>query len=202
MDVVESIKKSISNKEMSLDIARKIFLSYQTQAFTGREDVEYLIKNSIKEHLKVPFTSIHVAGSAKSGFSFFKQTRFTEGKSDLDISVISLELYNRLLEVSHKETDGFADLTVFPNFRGKRTDKQFLEGIKKGFLNPFFMPDCDLKTEWLDFFRHLSNDYYKIFKSISAGVYLSEYFFEYKQAECIEEFKGKVSLYDSLPSKI
>lgn len=202
MNVADSIKRCLSNNEESIDIARKIFLSYQTQAFTGREDTEYFIKNSIRDHLKIPFTSVHVAGSAKSGFSFFNHTLFTEGKSDLDVSIISLDLYNKLLEVSHKETDGFSDLSVFPEFRGRPTHKQFLDGIKKGFFNPFFMPDCNEKREWLDFFRGLSNDYYKIFKNINAGVYASEYFFEYKQSECIEEFKGKVSLYDSLSSKI
>jgi len=202
MNVVESIKGSLSNNEEPIDIARKIFLSYQTQAFTGREDIEYAIKNTIKDHLKIPFTSIHVVGSAKSGFSFFNQTLFTEGKSDLDISIISLELYNRLLEISHKKTSGFTDLSVFVEFRGKPTHRQFLDGIKRGFFNPFFMPDCDEKREWFDFFRHLSNDHYNIFKNINAGVYSSEYFFEYKQAQCIEEFRGKVSLYDSLSSKI
>jgi hypothetical protein len=202
MNIVQSIKKSISDDENSIDIARKIFLSYQTQAFAGREDIEYSIKNSIKNHLKIPFTSIHVAGSAKSGFSFFNQTLFTEGESDLDVSIISLDLYNKLLEISHRETDGFTNLSVFPEYKGKLTDRQFLNGIKKGYFNPFFMPNCREKMEWLDFFRHLSNDYFKIFKRINAAVYASEYFFEYKQSECIDEFKDKVNLYDSLPSKI
>ena len=127
---------------------------------------------------------------------------FTEGKSDLDISIISLELYNRFLEIVHAETDGFTNLSVFPFYRGRRTDKQFLESIKRGFINPFFMPNCAEKREWLDFYRHLSNDYYKIFKSISAGIYTSEYFFEYKQSECIDEFKGNMNIYDTLSSKI
>lgn len=202
MNVVEKIKESITNGDESIDMARKVFLSYQSQAFQGREDLEYEIKNSIKEHLQIPFISIQVAGSAKTGFSFFKQTLFTERKSDLDISIISLELYNRFLEITHKKTNGFTDLSIFLDYKGRRTDKQFLESIKKGFFNPFFMPDCMERTEWLDFFRHLSNDYYQVFKNINAGIYSSEYFFEYKQTECIEEFKGKVSIYDSLSSKI
>lgn len=202
MNVVERIKLSISGDEKSIDIARKVFLSYQTQAFDGREDVEYAIKNKIKEHLKIPFTSIHVAGSAKAGFSFFKQTLFTEGKSDLDISIISLDLYNNLLEASHRVTKGFSDLSVFQDYRGKPTHGQFLDGIKRGFFNPFFMPVCQERSDWVDFFRKISNEHYRIFKNINAGVYSSEYFFEYKQADCIEEFKEKADLYDSLPSKI
>jgi len=202
MNVVQSIKSSLSEGKLPIDIARKIFLSYQTQAFSGRENIEYEIKNSIKEHLKVPFISIHVSGSAKTGFSFFKQTMFTEGKSDLDVAIISLNLYNSLLEIAHKETDGFTNLSVFPMYKGKRTDKQFLAGLQKGFFNPFFMPNCQEKLEWIDYFRNLSNSYYTIFKNINAGVYASEYFFEYKQAECIEEFQGSTKAYDSLPSKV
>jgi hypothetical protein len=113
-----------------------------------------------------------------------------------------LELYNALLDVSHKETNGFSDLSAFRDFKGRPTHRQFIDSIKKGFFNPFFMPHCQERREWLDFFRQLSNDHYQLFKNINAGVYSSEYFFEYKQAECIDEFKGKVSLYDSLSSKI
>ena len=202
MTIVKQLKNGLTKGESTIDLARKIFLSYQTQVFRKNEDVEFKIKDSIKNHLKIPFLSIQVAGSAKTGFSFFNQTLFTPGKSDLDVSILSLELYNRFLEVIHAETKGFTDLTVFPLYYGKRTDSQFLSNMKKGFINPFFMPDCTEKTEWLDFFRHLSNNYYKLFKNINAGIYASEYFFEYKQTECIDEFKGKMKEYDSLPSKV
>lgn len=202
MNAIQGIKKGLAQSDSSIEIARKIFLSYQSHAFNGREDVEFEIKNSIKKHLKIPFISIQIAGSAKSGFSFFNQTLFTDGKSDLDVSIISLELYNKLLEISHAETDGFTNLSRFPLYKNKPTDKQFINNIRKGYINPFFMPDCQEKREWLDFFRQLSNNYYKIFKNINAGIYSSEYFFEYKQSECIEKFKGDINIYDSLSSKI
>ena len=64
------------------------------------------------------------------------------------------------------------------------------------------MPDCREKSEWLDFFRRLSNNYFEKFKNINGGIYSSEYFFECKQVECIEEFKRNIRAYDSLPSKI
>tara|TARA_R100000656_G_scaffold124050_1_gene101384 strand:- start:2769 stop:3377 length:609 start_codon:yes stop_codon:yes gene_type:complete len=202
MIVIESLKKGIENNERNIDIARKIFLSYQSHAFKNSQDIEYEIKNSIKNHLKVPFLSVQVTGSAKTGFSFFKHTLFTQGKSDLDISIISLELYNRFLEIAHEQTKAFTDLSVFPIYRGQTTDKQFIKNLKKGFINPFFMPDSKEKTEWLDFFRHLSNEHYLMFKKINGGIYSSEYFFECKQAECIELFQEDTEQYDSLPSKI
>lgn len=202
MEVRESLKKGLESGESDNDLARKIFLSYQTLAFKNRQDIEYSIKNQIKNQLNVPFVSIQITGSSKTGISFFKKTMFTEGESDLDVSIISLDLYNRFLEEVHKITNGFTDLSVFPEFRGKQTNKQFINNLKKGFINPFFMPDCREKSKWLDFFRELSNEYFRLFKDINGAIYSSEYFFECKQAECIEEFKGNMKAYDSLPSKI
>jgi len=202
MTTIEGIKRGLTQGSSSIEIARKVFLSYQSSAFNGREDIEFEIKNAIKKHLKIPFVSIQIVGSAKSGFSFVNRTLFTDGESDLDVSIISLDLYNSFLELAHAKTDGFTDLSKFPLYHGKPTDKQFINSIKKGYINPFFMPDCPEKIEWLDFFRHLSNNYFKIFSNINAGIYSSEYFFEYKQADCIEKFKEDINIYDSLPSKI
>lgn len=202
MEVIDCIKRGIEAGEASNDLARKVFLSYQTTVFKNNEDIEFKIKDAIKNHLKVPFLSIQVAGSAKTGVSFFNKTKFTEGESDLDISIISLELYNRFLEIVHQTTSGFTNLTVFPSYRGQPTHKQFLNNLKKGFINPFFIPECEERSEWLDFFRHLSNDHYDLFKNINGAMYSSEYFFEHKQAECIEEFEGNMKSYDTLSSKI
>lgn len=202
MEIIESLKAGLAAGETENDLARKVFLSYQTLIFKDKQDIEFLIKNSIKENLNVPFLSIQVTGSSKTGISFFKKTKFTPGSSDLDVSIINLELYNRLLEVVHNITKGFTDLSVFPSFHGKPSNKQFINNLKKGFINPVFMPDCEEKSKWLDFFRSLSNDYFRLFKDINGAVYSSEYFFECKQVECIEEFKGNMKAYDSLPSKI
>ncbi len=202
MKVIDNLKKGLAAGEDQNDLARKLFLSYQTAVFSNDEDLEYCIKNAIQRHLKIPFLSIQVVGSSKTGFSFFNRTMFTEGKSDLDISIISLNLFNHFFETVHRKTSAFSDLSVFPYYKGQRTDKQFLKNLQKGFINPFFMPDCTDKSEWLDFFRHLSNDHFKKFKTINGGIYSSEYFFECKQVECIEEFEGNIKAYDSLPSKI
>ncbi|RCW19647.1 hypothetical protein [Vibrio harveyi] len=202
MDIVSILKSDLDSGMQEADLARKIFLSYQTLIFKDKQDIEYSIKNKIRKELKTPFSSIQVTGSSKTGISFFKKTKFTEGESDLDISVINLNLYNQYLEEVHKVTDGFSNLSVFPEYYGKSTDKQFINNLKKGFINPFFMPDCELKSNWLDFFRNISNEHFDLFKSINGAIYASEYFFECKQVECIEEFKNNRADYDSLPSKI
>ncbi|WP_415898810.1 hypothetical protein [Neptuniibacter sp. QD48_11] len=202
MDIIGILNKDLDSGMDEADLARKIFLSYQTLIFKDKQDIEYEIKNEIKNELITPFSSIQVTGSSKTGISFFKKTKFTEGESDLDISVINLGLYNQYLEEVHKVTDGFTNLSVFPEYCGKSTNKQFINNLKKGFINPFFMPDCEMKSKWLDFFRNISNEYFDLFKSINGAIYASEYFFECKQVECITEFKNNRAEYDSLPSKI
>ena len=102
----------------------------------------------------------------------------------------------------HRETEAFSNLTVFPFYKGYPTDKQFIKNLQKGFINPFFMPTCKEKSEWLTFFRSLSNNYVKKFHSITGAIYSSEYFFECKQAVCIEEFERNIKAYDTLSSKI
>lgn len=201
-DFINSLKRDLENNQDNYDLARKIFLSYKTAVFKNDEELEYKIKNSIQSRLKTPFSSIQVTGSSKTGFSFFNRTLFTDGESDLDISIINLDLYNNFLESAHKETKGFTDLTKFGFYNEHRTDGQFLNNLKKGFINPFFMPVCPLRTSWLGFFREISNKYTNKFKSINGAIYSSEYFFERKQAECIEEFERNIKAYDSLSSKV
>jgi len=62
------------------------------------------------------------------------------------------------------------------------------------------MPNCDVKKQWLDFFNSLSNNYFKLFKNINGGIYSSEYYFEFKQEQCIYEFVKDPSKYDKISS--
>lgn len=201
-EFINVLKSGISTHISHNDLSRKVFLSYKTAVFKDDQETEYKIKSSIQDRLKTPFSSIQVTGSSKTGFSFFNRTLFTLGISDLDVSIINLDLYNSFLEASHKETNGFTDLTKFSSYKEERTDKQFLKNLQKGFINPFFMPDCQAKKNWLVFFRDISNRYTNKFGSINGAIYASEYFFEQKQVECIEEFERNIKAYDSLPSKV
>ncbi|NOT14433.1 MAG: hypothetical protein HOP21_02415 [Methylotenera sp.] len=201
-EFIKVLKKDISNRISHNDLSRKIFLSYKTAVFKDDQETEYKIKSCIQERIKTPFSSIQVTGSSKTGFSFFNRTLFTIGVSDLDVSIINLDLYNSYLEAAHKETRGFTDLTKFPLFNQERTDKQFLKNLQKGFINPFYMPESQLKKNWLGFFREISNKYTNKFGSINGAIYASEYFFEQKQVECIEEFERNTKAYDSLSGKV
>lgn len=198
MDSIIGIKTSLEKKEILREISRKIYLSYNTEIFKENQDAEFYIKNEISKAFEIPFSSIEIVGSSKTGFSFFKDTKFVPGKSDLDIAVVSLPLFNKFSEIAHDTTKGYTDLSVFPFYKGQRTDKQFIQGISRGYINPFFMPNSTFKNTWLDFFNQISNKYFELFKNINGGVYASEYFFEYKQIECIEKYISNPEFYEQL----
>ncbi len=63
----EGIKVGFKTNQSSLDISRKIYLGYPTNVFIDNEEVEFEIRNTIADYFKLPFTSIQVAGSAKTG---------------------------------------------------------------------------------------------------------------------------------------
>lgn len=202
MKSIEGIKSGLEKKETNKTIARKLFLSYATEIFRDHEDKEFYIKNNISIQFEIPFSSIEVAGSSKTGLSFFKDKLFIPGKSDLDIAIISLPLFNKFVEISHMLSNGYTDLTVFPIFRGHNTAQQFSKGISNGFVNPFYMPNCELKSTWLEFFNSLSNDYFDLFKNINGGIYASEYFFEVKQEECIDQYYKNSKFYDKISGTV
>jgi hypothetical protein len=202
MRAIKGIKSGKSNGDSPLLVARKIYLSYFTEVFKENEDKEFYIKNSISKQFDIPFSSIAVSGSSKTGLSFFKDKLFVPGKSDLDIAIISLPLFNKFSETANSVTNGYTDLSPFPMYKGNQTNGQFKYNLVKGYINPFFMPNCTLKTQWLTFFNKLSNTHFDLFKNINGCIYASEYFFEFKQQECIDQYLSDPTKYDKISGTI
>lgn len=195
---VQGIKRGIDAQLDSASISRKIYLCYSTFAFKDAPDDEFTVRDAIAGKFRIPLSSVQVAGSAKTGISFWKRTLFSQD-SDLDVALISLELFVVLQEAAFRATSGFKDLTAFPIHKGDRTDRIFGYNLQRGSINPFFMPDCPEKTEMLDFFRNLSNDYTHLFKDISGVVYMNELFFNEKQKANIDFYLKDQNAYDSIP---
>jgi hypothetical protein len=174
MRSINGIKSGLRNKDSSLTIAKKIYLSYFTEVFKDHEDVEFYIKNKISTEFEIPFLSIAISGSSKTGISFFKDKLFEPGKSDLDIAIICLPLFNKFSEISNEATKGYTNLSVFPRYKGNLTNNQFKYNLTLGYINPFFMPNCSFKTKWIDFFNSLSNEHFDLFKNINACIYAGD----------------------------
>lgn len=188
MNHIESIDLGLTEKKPYYEIARKIYLTYPTSALIGNEERQFQILNEISEYFNIPITNVQVVGSAKTGYSFHKRTNFDSKTSDLDIAIIDANLFISYSEWVLKATDGFSNRVDFPIIDGKSTYQQYINCIAKGIFRPDLMPSGKKRLSWLKFFGGLSSKNKDIFKSINAGIYLSQTYFEYKQLWNINEY--------------
>ncbi|NHB60597.1 hypothetical protein C5472_05415 [Photorhabdus sp. RW14-46] len=193
-DYMRGIDVGIDNNIPHHEIVRKIYLCYPTHVFHSNEELQYEIFNQISSKFCIPFSSIHVVGSAKIGQSIYKSSMFSPGDSDLDIAIISNELFIRYSEIVFYKTKGFQDIRDFPQDRENNRSKfaQYKNCISKGIFRPDLMPYCPEKEDWFSFFNKLSQNYRCLFKSINAGIYQSQCFFEIKQSDIIEKYREGV----------
>ncbi len=192
MNHIEAIEKSLKEKLSYREIVRKIYLTYPTKALVDREELQYEIFNEISTHFCIPINHIQVCGSSKVGRSFHKDAQFTPKFSDLDIAIIDSSLFLKYAEIVFNETKGFMDLTKFTNKDVNNFDN-YSNYIAKGIFRPDYMASCKERAEWHRFFHTLSLKHNDYFKSINAGIYLSQVFFEYKQTANISYYvKSKI----------
>jgi len=187
MNHIESIEKSLKDKLSLNEIVRKVYLTYPTSALVDKEEKQYEILNEISQHFTIPINHIQVCGSSKVGQSFHKVSTFTPKISDLDIAIIDPNLFLKYSELVFSITKGFQDITKFTSSKGKSFESYTLY-ISKGIFRPDFMPTCPERVNWFKFFHTLSLKHNDYFKSINAGIYNSQLFFEYKQSTNIKEF--------------
>lgn len=188
MTHLESIEEGLKANKPHNEIVRKIYLTYPTSVLVGNEERQFQILNEISEYFNVPIMSIQVVGSSKTGYSFHKRTIFNAVTSDLDVAIIDPNLFQNYTEWVFKNTSGFTDRTGFPVIGGKSTYQQYVNAVAKGIFRPDLMPTGKKRLNWLKFFGQLSGRNKDLFKSINAGIYLSQIFFEFKQASNINEY--------------
>jgi hypothetical protein len=188
---IASIEKDITSKTDYFTISKKIFLSYPTKFFIDKYDEQFEICNEISEKFNIPLTSIQFTGSAKTGFSLFKNKPFEERISDLDVSIICSDIFIKYLQLSLGISSSYTNLTKFKRGDRGSTMQEFRSNLSKGIFRPDLMPACHEKEEWESFFNKLSDKYINYFKSISAGIYISEFSFQAKQLSAIEKFANR-----------
>lgn len=188
MNHIESIEVGLKAKIPYNEIVRKVYLAYPTKALIGDEERQYLILNEISCFFNIPIMTIQVVGSAKTGRSFHKQKNFQPGDSDLDIAIIDYDLYRKYMEVIFSVTKGYSDKTGFPIINGKSTAEEYISYLTKGIFRADLMPSCDARKQWNKFFGQLSRKHGDLFKSINAGIYMTQVFFENKQRSAIKNY--------------
>ncbi|RYE38997.1 MAG: hypothetical protein EOP24_45500 [Hyphomicrobiales bacterium] len=164
---------------------RKLFGFDGSVILQENRDDGFEILNSVAEFFNLQFRAIHVVGSAHTGYSYFKGRDFVAKQSDLDLAIIDAELFRQYCEHAFVATKGYTDLTGFSS----DNYPSFKEYLVRGIFRPDLMPGCAHKQRWFTFFNRLSGPYHSLFDNINCGIYLSDQFFETKQAPLFSEFK-------------
>jgi hypothetical protein len=120
--------------------------------------------------------------------SFHKNTAFIPTVSDLDIAIIDTDLFRFYTEYIFKETNGYNDRSSFPIRDGRSIYNEYTKYLSKGIFRPDLMPSCRKRANWFEFFGKLSTKHKDLFKSINAGIYISQVFFEHKQCSIINDY--------------
>jgi hypothetical protein len=167
-------------------VIRKVFLFDLPTVFPVPSNECFEIFDAISSRFNVPLSGVKAVGSAQTGYSYFKKRSFDAGTSDFDVAIVSASLFTAYIEISVRVTDSYRDLTKFKN--AERLE-QFKGSLALGFFRPDLMPNCREREEWFRFFNRLSQPYSQLFKSINAGVYVSEVALELKQRAFLEEFR-------------
>lgn len=191
MNHIEAIEAGFSDNISLNEIARKIYLSYPTKAFIGNEESEFQILNEISRFFDIPITSVQIAGSAKTGRSFYQQTDFIAGISDLDVAIIEPRLFLKYSEIVFRESKGYSNQSIFPLKNGKRLYSEYGRYLMRGIFRPDLMPTGPERAKIRDFFGKLSVRHSMLFCNINAAIYQSEFFFECKQRSAIKNYFDK-----------
>jgi hypothetical protein len=186
MNHIDGIEAGLKAKAAYSEIARKIFLTYPTAAFIGAEEQQYQVLNSIAHYFEIPITTIHVAGSAKTGRSFHQNLDFVPGASDLDVAIIDARLFIKYSEIVYSRSKRYSDQSLFPVKEGKSTYEEYASYLLRGIFRPDLMTTGAERAGWNNYFGKLSSEHSNLFRSITACVYLSELFFQGKQRSAIK----------------
>ncbi len=184
------ISTMVANSTAHRTIARRLFLYDFSYVFSNDQDRGFIILDAIREHFDVSFSSIKIVGSAQLGYSYTSKRDFSPGESDLDIAIISPNLFQKYSELVFQMTDRYYDLSKFPRDKDSRSmAKSFREYLSSGYFRPDMMPQSPEKSSWFGFFNRLSSQHTVLFNNINAGIHLSECFFEVRNTSVIREHR-------------
>jgi hypothetical protein len=185
-------KRAIDKDSWNYGNVKKVFLSYPCNYFLDYPDIQFEIFNKISGEFKIPFSAIRVAGSAHTGYSFYKKRPFVEKESDLDLALIDAQLFQHLLEQCYERSEGFSPERFAVDKEGKSQRNQFLHYSGRGIIRPDLMPTGPEKQRIWSFFNRLSVAYGDRFNTITAGIYLSETIYTLKQRSSLQSSEVEI----------
>lgn len=168
----------------------------------GLPDIDQLaLRQAVADRFDLTLANVMIVGSAKIGFTLtYKEAKnaFEEDRppfssfsdqSDVDVAIISDSLFDDIWKRSFEfwHSSGYSEANQYWP-RGKN----FREYFFRGWMRPDMLPNeasIQIKNEWFEFFRYVTNAGFAGDYPIKAGVYREQYFLERYQSQSLEKAK-------------
>lgn len=177
---LEEFKVELDNKKTNeelLDFCRKYVLHGTPFVFNGRDDDFYEFRKRIANKFNIPFHEIYITGSAKLGYSPFKNKEF-DYDSDIDVAIISPALFETIMKSISQYQNRFRKARAVVRDGELVMYHEFLEYVALGWIRPDKLPISfqmrTFKNDWFNFFQEISNGKSEVGNyKVNAGVFQS-----------------------------
>jgi len=176
IDDFKASLKSCETDSSLVDLCRRTVLHGTPAVFINREDEFYSFRKRVADKFDASFHEVYIVGSAKLGFSPLKDYKLFDLDSDIDVSIVSRDLFDRFLDEILKFQMEYQAARKSITGREIRLYHRFLEYIALGWMRPDKLPLSfqvdDLKKDWFDFFGSLSYGKSEVGNyKVNAGVF-------------------------------
>ncbi|MGY3896604.1 hypothetical protein [Aeromonas enterica] len=166
-----------TEEDAMLDFCRKHVLHGTPYVFNMRDEDFYEFRKKIANKFNIPFHEVYITGSAKLGFSPFKNKIF-DYDSDIDVALVSPTLFDTLMKDIAKYQMMIRQNRRVVQEKELDTYHSFLEYVALGWIRPDKLPISfqmrAIKDDWFDFFRSISNGKSEVGNyPVNAGVFKS-----------------------------
>lgn len=171
-------------------------------------DLEYELRDSFAARLGLNLNNITIVGSAKLGFSLkthefkafdskFDESKNPRSKSDIDIAIVSRELFDavsrKIYAMSrHFDIDWIERNWKINSFYTSPRDLyiNYVKYLARGWLRPDFLPSLYYnEAEWQDAQKGW---YGRLSRKISIGIYSDWYYLKHYQMDNLERLRGEL----------
>lgn len=177
---LEEFRTEINNTSTDdalLDFCRKYVLHGTPFIFVNRDDEFYEFRKRISSKFEIPFHEVYITGSAKLGFSPFKNKDF-DYDSDIDVALISPSLFETIMKDIGQYQMRFRKARAVVREDELKMYHDFLEYVALGWIRPDKLPISfqmkTFKNDWFKFFSNISYGKSEVGNyKVSAGVFKS-----------------------------
>lgn len=173
-DFLVELKASGDGDELLL-ACRRYLLHGTPHVFVGREGEFFDFRRRIADKFGIGFHEVFVVGSAKLGFSPYKDKQF-DLDSDIDVVIVSERLFDDFMEQIRRYQGQLRRSRRVVSTRELSTYHEFLEYAALGWIRPDKIPLSfklsSVKDDWFSFFRSISSGKSEVGNyKVAAGIF-------------------------------